>query len=98
MMNDRYGEFVNRYRVTNIQVSRDRRNIDYYNVTASYYADREEMIEMEMPRKSFEHLVEIDYDLSKLWREQREEMYMRKEHPAIKEAYDKYRMLLELYK
>ena len=97
-MNDRYGEFVNRYRVMNIQVSRDRRNIDYYNTTASYYADREEMIEMEMPRKSFEHLVDIDNDFNKMWREQRDEMYMRKEHPAIKEAYDKYRMLLELYK
>ena len=99
MMNiNKYGEFVNRYRVTNIQVSRDRRNIDYYNTTASYYADREEIVEMEIPRSSFEQLVNIDYEYTKLWQDQRDEMYMRKEHPAIKEAYEKYRMLLELYK
>ena len=95
---NRYGEFVNRYKVKDIQVSRDRRNIDYYNTTASYYADREEIVEMEMPRSSFERLVNIDYDFDKMWCEQRDEMYMRKEHPAIKEAYEKYRMLLELYK
>jgi len=97
-MSDRYHEFANRYRVINIQVSRDRRNIDYYNATASYYADREEMVEMEMPRKSFEHLVDIDKDFNKMWQEQRNEKFMRKEHPAIAEAYEKYRMLLELYK
>lgn len=98
---DKYNEFANRYKVRDIQVSRDRRNIDYYNyynTTASYYADREEFIEMEMPRKSFEHLVDIDNDFNKMWREQRDEMYMRKQHPAIAEAYEKYRMLLELYK
>lgn len=95
---NRYGEFVNRYKVKDIQVSRDRRNIDYYNTTASYYADREEIVEMEMPRSSFEHLVDIDYEYTKLWQDQRDEAWMRKEHPAIKEAYEKYRMLLELYK
>lgn len=95
---DRYKEFANRYNVRNIQVNRDRRSIDYYNMKASYYADREETIDMEIPRRSFEHLVEVDYEYTKLWQDQRDEMYMRKEHPAIKEAYEKYRMLLELYK
>ena len=97
-MMDRYKEFANRYNVRNIQVNRDRRSIDYYNMKASYYADREETIDMEIPRRSFEHLVEVDYEYTKLWQDQRDEMYMRKEHPAIKEAYEKYRMLLELYK
>lgn len=96
---DRYQEFANRYNVRNIQVNRDRRSIDYYNMKASQYiSDREETIDMEIPRRSFEHLVEIDYEYTKLWQDQRDEMYMRKEHPAIKEAYEKYRMLLELYK
>ena len=94
---NRYGEFVNRYKVKDIQVSRDRRNIDY-NTKASYYVDREEMVEIEMPRSGFEHLVDIDYEYTKLWQDQRDEAWMRKEHPAIKEAYEKYRMLLELYK
>ena len=96
---DKYHEFANRYNVRNIQVNRERRSIDYYNMKASQYiSDREETIDMEIPRRSFEHLVEVDDLYTKLWQDQRDEMYMRKEHPAIKEAYEKYRMLLELYK
>ena len=97
-MIDKYKRFADRYNVRNIQVNRDQRSIDYYNMKASYYADREETIDMEIPRRSFEHLVEIDHEYTKLWQDQRDEMYMRKEHPAIKEAYEKYRILLELYK
>lgn len=95
---DKYNEFVNRYRVQNIRVQRDYRNIDYYNTKASYYADREEIVEMEVPRRHFEHLVEVADLYTKMWQDERDERYMRKEYPAIKEAYEKYRMLLELYK
>ena len=95
---DKYREFANRYRVQNIRVQRDRRDIDYYNVKASYYTDRDDIVEMEMPRRHFDFLVETDYEYTKLWQDQRDEAYMRKQHPAIKEAYEKYLMLLELYK
>lgn len=98
MMN-KYGEFVNRYNVRNIQVNRDRRSIDYYNMKASsYISDCEETIDMEIPRRRFEHLVEIDYEYTKMWQDERDEKYMRITYPAIREAYEKYRMLLELYK
>jgi len=95
---DKYNGFINRYRVRNIQVNRDRRSIDYYNMKASYYADREETIDMEIPRSSYEHLVQMDEEYTRMWQDERDERYMRKEYPAIKEAYEKYRMLLELYK
>ena len=91
---------MNKYRVKNVQVSRDRnyRTIYGYNQTASYYADREEIIEMELTRSGFEDLVKMDNASEKEWRDQREEAYMRRTYPAVAEAYSKYRMLLELYK
>lgn len=49
---------------------------------------------MELSRSGFEDLVNIN----KLCEEQRDEAWMRRTHPAIAEAYDKYRMLLELYR
>jgi hypothetical protein len=84
-----------------MKVSRDRRydTINYgYNQTASYYADREEIIEMELTRSGFEDLVKMDNENDKAWQAQRDEAYIRRTYPAVAEAYSKYKMLLELYK
>lgn len=100
-MSDFYKSFMNKYRVKHVQVSRDRdyETINYgYNQTASYYADREELIEMELTRSGFEDLVKIDREYDNIWEEQRDEAYLRRTYPAVAEAYSKYRMLLELYK
>lgn len=99
-MSKNYHDFVNRYSINHIRVNSDRNysNVDYYNKTASYYNDREEIVEMEIPRHSFENLVECDREFTRLYQDQRDEAYMRRKHPAIADAYDKYRMLLELYR
>ena len=100
-MSNFYDSFMNKFGVKNVQVSRDRnyRTIDYgYNQTASYYSDREELIEMELTRSGFENLVKLDKETEREWQDQRDEAYMRRTHPAVAEAYSKYRMLLELYK
>ena len=100
MMNS-YDDFLNRFRVRNVQVSRDYdyKNFNYnYNETASYYADREELIDMQLSRDGFEQLVNVDREYDLLTQNQRYEARMRRTHPAISEAYDKYRMLLELYR
>lgn len=94
----RYDNFANKFNIISINVNRDRREINYYGGTASYYSDREETLDIEMDRRTFEYLVEMDEQHTKMWQDARDEMYMRKEHPAVKEAYEKYRMLLELYK
>lgn len=96
-------DFINRYRIRHVRVNREHETINYgynygYNQTASYYTTREEIVEMEIPRSGFEELVRVDRKLEDWSREEGEEAYMRRHHPAIKEAYDKYRMLLELYK
>jgi hypothetical protein len=99
MMADKIHEFANRYGIRNIRVSReyDRMNYDYSTTKYSYY-DREETLEVEIPRSSFDNLVNVDSDFTRIWQDQRDEAYMRKQYPAIAEAYSKYRMLLELYK
>ena len=101
MVND-YNDFVNRFSVKNIQVNRDRnyRSIASYSRTTSYsyYDDREETIDIEIPRHGFEDLVRLNRNYDRLCDEHRDETQMRRQHPALKEAYDKYRMLLELYR
>ncbi len=96
-----YDKFAQRFRITNMRVNRDRayQTINYgYNQNASYYADREEIIEMELTRSGFEDLVKLDNEHDKLWQEQRDEAWLRKTYPAVSEAYSKYRMMLELYR
>jgi hypothetical protein len=98
MMN-KYDDFISRFMVSNIQARRPPpMSVDYYNKTASYYSDRDEMIEIELPRKSFDSLVHLSDEYTKMWQDERDEKYMRMQHPAIQEAYQKYLMLLELYK
>jgi hypothetical protein len=94
-----YNDFVNRYRIRDIKVGRDYDRINYgYNSTAYSYSDREETIDLEIPRRSFEQLVDNDFQLERMYQSHREEAYLRKQHSAIAEAYSKYKMLLELYK
>jgi predicted ATPase len=92
---------MSKFGVKNVQVSRDSdyRTIDYgYNRTASYYADRDELIEMELTRTGFENLVKLGIEAEKERQEQRDQAYLRSKHPVLEEAYSKYCMLLELYK
>lgn len=99
MMND----FINKYKIKHVRVSREYDRIDYnrYNYNSpsiSYATTREEHVEMELPRSAFEELVDIDRKIHDWVQEERVEAYMRKQHSSIAEAYEKYRMLLELYK
>lgn len=96
-------DFMDRYRIKQVRVSREYDRIDYnsYNYNSpslSYTINREEIIEMEIPRSGFEELVRLDRKLESWSQEAGEEAYLRRQHPTIAEAYDKYRMLLELYK
>lgn len=93
-----YDNFASKYGIKSINVNRHHKDINYYGGTASYYSDREETLDIEMSRRAFDYLIQLDEEYTKMWQDERDERYMRKEYPAIKEAYDKYRLLLELYK
>jgi hypothetical protein len=101
-MSNFYDSFMSKFGVKHVRTLRDRdyRTINYgtYNQTASYYADRDELIEMELTRTGFENLVNLDHETEKVWQDQRDEAYLRRTYPAVAEAYSKYKMLLELYK
>jgi hypothetical protein len=96
MMND----FINKYRIKHVRVAKDYHTIDYgYTLGSTIsYSGREDFIEMELPRSAFEELVNIDHKIHDWVQEERDEEYLRRMHPALRESYDKYRMLLELYK
>jgi hypothetical protein len=97
MMND----FINKYRIKHARVAKDYHMIDYDGYTLGStisYRAREEFIEIELPRSAFEELVNIDRKIHSWVQEERDEEYLRKMHPALREAYDKYRMLLEIYR
>jgi hypothetical protein len=101
MMANDYDDFINRFSVRNIQVNRDRgyRRVDYgYNKSVDYYDARDETIDIEIPRHGFEDLVRLNRKFDDWSREAGDEAYMRRQYPAIKEAYEKYKMLLELYR
>ena len=96
-------DFINKYRIKYIRASREYDRIDYnsYNYNSSslsYTINRDEYVEMELPRSAFEELVNIDRKILSWVQEERDEEYLRRHHPAVAEAYSKYRMLLELYK
>ena len=97
-----YDDFLKRFNIKHVSVVRDRgyNSINYgsYNQTASYFADREDLIEMELSRSGFDQLVDLDRKYDNIWEDQRNEAYLRRTHPAVAEAYSKYRMLLELHK
>ena len=98
-MNNRMIEdFAHRYNAK-VDFRRKTDNVYYgYNKTASYYDDRDSTVEVEFPRRAFEYMVEMDHQAELDYQAKREEAHIRARHPAVAEAYSKYKMLLELCK
>jgi hypothetical protein len=100
-MND-YDDFINRFSVRNIEVSREPKysSIHSYYSTATYYDHdhREQIIDIEINRSGFEELVRLNRKFDNWSREARAEEYLRRQHPTLNEVYEKYQMLLALYK
>ena len=91
---DRYTEFCNRYGIKELRYSRDYDSYRYNRLASDY----EGILELEIPRRGLEYLVQVDSEHIHMRQNERDEMYMRKQYPALKDAYEKYRMLLALYK
>jgi microsomal dipeptidase-like Zn-dependent dipeptidase len=96
-----YDHFAQRFGIKRVRVSRD---FDYgrinysYKQSARYYADREELLEMEISRSGFENMVNMEREYTQIWQDERDEVWLRKQYPALKDAYEKYQTLLALYK
>jgi hypothetical protein len=94
-------DFINRYGVKNIQRS-DRKLKNYY-ATASqqsyhYFDDRDDIVEIEMPYRCFTALVDNDSDFIHYKSVERQNSKMRKKHPEIQDAYERYQLMLALYR
>lgn len=100
-MNNDYTLFTKRYNIKRINVTRSRDQTgrySYEDAISSYYTDRNDTIDMEIFRNGFEELIRNDNVYSRIEAIEREEQWMRRTHPAINDAYHKYKMLLELYR
>jgi hypothetical protein len=67
--------------------------INYYN-----YSDRDETLEIEMPKRSWEELMRYYRTSEKVADLENYEHNMRLKYPAVKDAHEKYLMLMELYR
>lgn len=90
-------EFAHRYGAK-IDYQQGRSSFNTYARSMDYYDDRKTVVDIELSRQGFEHLIESDHQAEIDYRVRSEEAQMRKRHPALAEAYSKYKMLLELYK
>lgn len=97
MDNKMIEDFARRYDVR-VRYHNKADNMYGYSRTASYYDGFDSTVEVELSYRALEHLVKADDQAEHDYRANREEARMRKQYPALAEAYSKYKMLLELYK
>ena len=70
----------------------------YGNKSYNYYSHDDEMLDVEMSRRGWDDLMRYYRMNEKCLALETYEHNMREKHPAIKEMYEKYQMLLELYR
>jgi hypothetical protein len=98
-MRDKFNEFANRYDIRRMATKYPYRPYSQHrDYAVGIIGDRDEIIEIEISGRALEHLVNCDSEFNRTYHNQRDEAYMRNKYSAISEAYDKYRMLLELYR
>lgn len=88
------------FKVVRVKNDRPYQYLDGYDsYKSSYYTSYDQSsIEMEIGRRELEQMADYFERTEKMLNEDHEEFRMRREYPALKDAYDKYKMLLELYK
>ena len=89
-------EFAHRYGAR-IDLQQGRGTVHTYARSMDYYDDRK-TVDIELSRIGFEHLVQLDHEAEVDYQARKEEAIIRKNYPAVADAYSKYKMLLELCK
>ena len=86
-------------RVVNVKHHSPYQYYDSYNRTASFYTDKEQTtVEIEIDRRRLEHMANYFEQSERLDQADRDAEWLRRQYPALKDAYDKYQMLVALYK
>jgi hypothetical protein len=94
-------KFVKDFRFRSFNIRRERPHFSYtYGPpgTPLSYNYRDEVVEMEIDKRELENLVNICYRADHFLSKEGHENYLRNKHPALAEAYSKYKMLVELYR
>ena len=99
-------QFTRNFGVRQVSRSYPRARYDSFNTygytTTSYdyssYRYEEELLDVEMTRQGWDELMRYYRMTEKVSALETYEHVMRQKHPAIKDAYEKYQMLLELYR
>lgn len=95
-------KFVRHFGFKVVRVNEDRpyRHLDGYDSCKStYYTSYDRgSVEMEIGRRELEHMANYFEQSERLDQKDREEEWLRRQYPGLKDAYDKYQMLLALYK
>ena len=81
-------KFTGKYGVTKVEIEEDVRYFDTYSTRHSYCAGPT-MIKMKIPQNKLMEIIHIDSKAE-------EEYNIRMNNPAVKDAYNKYQMLLAL--
>ena len=96
-------KFVNAFgfKVVNIKHHDPYRYIDRYDSYSQSYYTKSEIkttIEMEISQRELEYMADYFYKTEKMLNDDHDEYRLRRDNPALAEAYSKYQMLLELYR
>jgi len=103
-MNREEDQFTRNFGVRQVSRSypRARSHYDSYNLYSSvsynYNEYQEELLDVEMSRRGWDELMRYYRMNEKCSALETYEHVMREKHPAIKDAYEKYQMLMELYR
>ena len=101
-MNREEEHFTRNFGVRHVSRSYPRARYDSFNTysTISYDYNRyeEELLDVEMTRQGWDELMRYYRMNEKCVARDTYEHNMRQKHPAIKDAYEKYQMLMELYR
>ena len=103
-MNREEDQFIRNFNVRQISRSHSsaRSQYDSFNTygiqSYNYYSDKDEMLDVEMSKRGWDELMRFYRVSEKMAELENYEHNMRQKHPAIKNMYEKYQMLLELYR
>lgn len=95
MNNKLIEDFALRYGAR-LKYQQPRNSIQTYASSYDYYDNTRSIVDIELPMRAFEHLVEMDNQAEHDYRVLKEEAHVRARHPSVAAAYSQYKMLLAL--
>ena len=97
MINNIFEDFAQRYGAI-INYTQGRGRVDTNCRSIEYYDNSKSTVDITLPMQAYEHMVKMNYQAEENYQKSREEERIRKQYPAVADAYQKYKMLLELCK